>query len=122
MKTLKKMSLLVLGFFGLFLLVFGWPIYNPSESKSIMIDGTFGSFHLNEQNKDIQITLLNDDGRYYINRGMELGVNASSLESIKNKNVSVWYAKHWSLLNYNKKYRHVTQIQIDDKIVFSEFE
>jgi len=63
--------------------------------------------------------VFHDDGTdfYYINRGIELGLNLDSLNAkVLNKSVTL----HVPKLVYGNS-RHITQMAIGDEIIYTEF-
>jgi hypothetical protein len=71
---------------------------------------------------DIVLTLANDDAYYYINRGLEYGIKMDVLKvRLLNKEVSLYYIKHWSMLNINGKTRHLARIEVDDALAYNEW-
>ncbi len=71
---------------------------------------------------DIVFTLKNGEGILYINRGLENGLSLAELsQKLKGNEVTLHYAKHWSLLNPNMKMKHVTQLEFEGDTLYSEF-
>lgn len=65
--------------------------------------------------------VFHDDGtdHYYINRGLELGLNLDSLNvKVLNKRVTLHLPK---LLGGLVTSKHIAQLEIEDKIIFTEF-
>ena len=65
--------------------------------------------------------VFHDDGTdfYYINRGLERGLNLDSLNTkVLNKRVTLHLPK---LLGGTVTSEHIAQIAIDDEIIFTEF-
>lgn len=121
MKIAKIILGSFLGFIGLFLLVFGFPIFNVTEDGCRKVSAFVYGVNAHEKSKDISITLKGDDARYYINRGLESGLTEEGLrEAIMNQEATVLYAKHWSLLNFKSKVRHIAKIVVADKVIYSE--
>lgn len=111
----------ILGLIGLFLLVFGVPIYNVHMDDCEVVEVEINGFHGYDESKDIAVHVKDGEGRYYINRGLEAGLDVAQLEAeALNQKASIHYAKHWSLLNYDRKHRHVSRITVGDKILFNE--
>lgn len=80
------------------------------------------SIKLGEGVADISIKLNGDDGNFYINRGLEKGIDLKALSSqLTNKEATLYYIKHWSLLNFDGKTRHIARIELGDKILYNEW-
>ncbi|MGB0431524.1 MAG: hypothetical protein ACPGLV_13705 [Bacteroidia bacterium] len=121
---MKLGKLIIIGVFSciaLFLLVFGMPIHSLNETQCNKVTGVMHQFQVHEGSKDIRLRIEGDNGKYYINRGLENGIDAEIMRNLKDKEVEVWYAKHWSLLNYKSLVRHVGQITINGEVVYTEF-
>ena len=55
--------------------------------------------------------------RYYINRGLEQDLNLETLNTkVLNKTVTLHLPKLWTGIS-----KHISQLSVDDKIVFTEF-
>lgn len=120
-----KASLIIgssfIGFIGLFLLVFGKPITTVRMDDCEVVVAEIDGFRGHEESKDIAVYLKDDDSHYYVNRGLEAGLQIAQLEDVAvNQVASIHYAKHWSLLNYDRKHRHVSRITVGDRVLFNE--
>lgn len=116
-KIIYILLIIVFAFFALALI----PI-NTSKENSIVISGTVKS--LSEAGiKDLVFELENDKTTYYINRALENGfqLEKSKTEFI-GKKVTLNYAKGWtSLAPFGTTCKHITQISVDGKEVYTEF-
>jgi hypothetical protein len=121
MRIAKTIPILFFAFIGLFLLVFGVPIMNPTPGQCNIVSGKMYQFNVNEGSKDIQLQIEDDNGRYYINRGLENGMDAKIMRNLEGNEIKVWYARHWSLINYKSLVRHVCKITLNGETVYSEF-
>ena len=69
---------------------------------------------------DVVLTLEHDDSYYYINRGLERGLDLSALRTkLTNRNVTLHYVRHWTPLAGNHT-RHVARVELEDGVVFNE--
>ncbi|KGD69622.1 hypothetical protein LG45_02380 [Flavobacterium aquatile LMG 4008 = ATCC 11947] len=116
-KIIYILLIIVFAFFALALI----PI-NTSKENSIVISGTVKS--LSEAGiKDLVFELENDKTTYYINRALENGfqLEKSKTEFI-GKKVTLNYAKGWTpLAPFGTTCKHITQISVDGKEVYTEF-
>ena len=73
--------------------------------------------------KDVVFMLENDETTYYINRGLELGLNLEDLQNtlIGNK-VTILYPDYWSPLIPNSTSRHLTILEYNGKDIYNEIE
>jgi hypothetical protein len=95
---------------------------NTSKENSIAISGTIKSIYEGGV-KDLVFELENDKTTYYINRGLENGFHLDkSKTDFIGKKVTLNYAKSWTpLAPFGTTCKHITQISIDGKEVYSEF-
>ena len=116
-KIIYILLIIVFAFFALALI----PI-NTSKDNCVVVSGTIKS--LSEGGvKDLVFELENDKTTYYINRGLENGfqLEKSKTEFI-GKKATLNYAKVWTpLAPFGTTSKHITQISVDGKEVYSEF-
>jgi hypothetical protein len=108
-------ALLIIAFFSIFRPV---PIVAESEAiveKGIVFDIYEGGV------KDVAFRLENNQRVYYINRGLERGLN---LKNLKNKlignEVVIKYPKYWTPLDWNNKIQHISKVEIKGEVIFNE--
>ncbi len=71
--------------------------------------------------KDVNLKLEGRNELFYVNRGLERGLNLQELRSqLINQRITVKYPDHWSLLNSNKATIHISKIEHQGKTVFTE--
>ena len=75
--------------------------------------------------KDLKICvfkLMNDESRYYINRGIESGLSVEELkEVLLGKEVYITYPPHWSFLDPMNTTKHISKLATRNEIFYSEF-
>lgn len=87
----------------------------PVEGKVVKVENGSGA-------SDVVIVLANDNAYYYINRGLDRGVKLDALaKQLVDKTVTVYYIKHWSILNFSGKTRHVARIVVNDEVAYNEW-
>ena len=70
--------------------------------------------------KDAVFNLEGDSRNYYINRGLENGLNLQDLRSnLLNQKVELKIVKHWTPLDWNQRLGTIAEIKSGDKIYFS---
>lgn len=112
---------------GLFVLFFSIaficfrPIINPKLSDCDQLTGRLDRFTIMPDTKDIHFFLDNSDKFFYINRGLESGLNKEILESMVGKAVTVYPINHWTLLDPNRTNPHVARLELGDEVLYSEF-
>ena len=74
------------------------------------------------EGSDLVLTLSGNNGYYYINRALDNGVKTEILNNqVLNRPVTIYYIKHWSLLNFNGKTRHVARIEVNGETAYNEW-
>jgi len=120
MKTFLRIS----GFaFLLFVILALRPIMNPSLEKSELVTGTLvGVTGSNTPGGDVFLKLSEDDRRFYINRGVENGVSPETWKKdFTGKSITLYYARHWTPLDPFGSTKHVTRVEHDEEVLYSEF-
>lgn len=72
---------------------------------------------------DITFHMANLEGRsYYINRGVESGLNIKQLEKeLLGKDIIIYYHRHsWNIINYRDRIRHICELRTADKVYYTE--
>lgn len=73
-----------------------------------------------ESSKDVHIR-IGDEGRYYINRGLERGISEKEFsEKIMGKEIIIHYADHWTPLDPTGVVRHVARVSHGEDILYDE--
>jgi hypothetical protein len=71
--------------------------------------------------KDITIRLQNVDETFYINRGLEAGLDIKKLRADLAYNViTIKYPDHWTPLDPSGSIQHVSKIELDGRTIFTE--
>lgn len=119
---MKKLFYFIITLFSIILITAFIPI-NTSKENSIEVTGTIKSIH-KEGINDLVFELENDKITYYINWGLENGFKLDkSKTDFIGKKATLNYAKNWTpLAPFGTKSKHITQIFIDNKEIYSEFE
>jgi len=123
MKATVIIGSIFLGLIGIFLLVFGVPIMNVQMDGCDVVTAEINGINGNTATKDISVSLKGDHNYYYINRGLEAGLQVAELkDKTLHQTASIHYARHWSLLNYERKYRHISRVTVGDEIIYNEIQ
>lgn len=70
---------------------------------------------------DVFIQLENISTRFYINRGLERGLDLQSLRrDLMGKEVTLKYPHYWTPLDPMNSTRHVFKLELDGKVLFDE--
>lgn len=121
MKKTILASIFILFFSSIIIFVLMFHPVNNSRGNSLIVNGKVVSITEGGV-KDACFYLEADSCCYYINRGLEKGLNIEDLQSrLLNKEVTINYANYWSLFNVAAKSKHVNQLEYGDSIVFTEW-
>lgn len=120
MKSNKTILLSIGALFFLGVLVLR-PVPIVEEHEAITTSGIVEKIaEMGDQ--DIFFKLKNDHRRYYINRGLERGLELSELESsLIGNQVTLKYPKYWTPLDWNNNIRHISKLEKDNQVIFTEF-
>ena len=98
-------ALLIIAFFSIFR-----PVPIVTESEAIVEKGIVSDIYEGGV-KDVAFRLENNQRVYYINRGLEQGLN---LKDLKNKlignEVVIKYPKYWTPFDWNNKIQHISKV------------
>ena len=103
--------------------IIGLKPIDTSKENSIEVVGIIKSVSEGGA-KDLVFEIENSEITYYINRGLENGFYLDkSKRDFIGKKVTLNYAKSWTpLAPFGTTCKHITQISMDNKEVYSEFE
>lgn len=122
MNKLLKYFLISLGF--LFItacfLIFK-PVPIVAEEHALTEKGIVASIHSNKGN-DLIFKMKNTSRRFYINRGLELGLELKELENrLINQKVVMKYPHYWTPLDWNNQIKHISKLEHEGEVLFNEF-
>ena len=116
---MNKLTQFIVPFFALvlFLTVYSCIIQNPKPEECEIFTTTISKI-IEGTSYDIVFVDAGGD-RYYINRGIEQGLNLQDLNaSVLNKTVTLHLA---NVLGGLVTTEHITQLAVNDNIIFTEF-
>ncbi len=71
--------------------------------------------------KDVNLRLEGRSELFYVNRGLERGLNLQELKAqLIKEYITIKYPDHWSLVNFNESNLHISKIEHRGKTVFTE--
>lgn len=94
------------------------PIVSEGEAiteKGMLIDiyGTIG--------QDVILILKNNPTKFYINRGLENGLEIENLkEKLIGKTIIVKYPDYWTPLDWHNSVRHISKLEHNGEVFFNE--
>ena len=96
------------------------PVPIVSESKAIAENGIVSEIYSNKGN-DIIFVMEGKERRFYINRGLENGLELDNLkEKLIGNSVVVKYPKYWTPLDWNNNIRHISKVEFNGEVLFNE--
>ena len=108
-------------FLGLGVLAFR-PVPIPSEKDCLILKGTVSEVY-EAGTKDLVVKLKSVDKEFYVNRGLERGLELKTLgTALINKEIVIKYPNYWTPLNPTNSIRHVSKIECEGRIVFTEID
>ena len=112
-------SLVGVGLLVLAIFIFR-PVPIPKESDCEVVKGNV--IQIDEQGvKDIVFTIAGQKRTFYVNRGLERGLELNKLRSeLINKEVTIKYPRYWTLLGNSSK--HIAKIEVSGRTIFTEID
>ena len=96
------------------------PVPIVSESNAISEIGIVKEIYSNKGN-DVIFIMLNTDRKFYINRGLENGLELNNLkEKLIGNSIVMKYPKYWTPLDWNNRIRHISKVVFKNEIIFNE--
>src|SRR5690348_16877635 len=98
------------------------PVPIPKETDALTLKGTVADVY-DGGSKDIVFKLKGHDQVFYINRGLERGLNIQALKStLEDEEIVVRYPDYWTPLDFNQTSIHISKIEHKGKTIFSEMD
>jgi len=121
---MKKILIeLGIGFGILFILSLGFvfkPVPIVYEEQALTEKGIVKSISEGGTN-DVVFILENNNTRFYINRGLENGLDLNHLkEKLIGQEIVFKYPKYWTPLDWNNKIKHLSKVEFGNEIIFNE--
>lgn len=96
------------------------PVPIVSENKAIVEKGIVTEIYDGGW-KNIIFQLENNGRRFYINRGLQAGLELNSLrEKLIGNLIVLKYPKYWTPLDWNNRIKHISKVEFNNEIVFNE--
>jgi len=121
-KKLKHIYWILIG--GATLFVLGIMIFRPvpilPEKDLVVLKGRVTGVYEGGV-KDVNLKLEGRSETFYVNRGLERGLNLQELkDQLINQDIIIKYPDQWSLLNSNKTSVHISKIEHLGMTIFTE--
>lgn len=86
----------------------------------MVVSGVVEKMKLTSGN-DFVFKLKDNPVKYYINRGIESGLNYQDFEKKLMGEVVIFkYPKYWTPLDWNNTIRHISKVEQEGKVFFNE--
>jgi len=96
------------------------PVPLVPESKCIVHQGKVSAIFEGGM-KDVVIRTENSEKRFYINRGLENGLQLDSLrKKLLGQSVTIKYPPYWTPFDPKNKVKHISMLKFDEEVIFSE--
>ncbi|MFT6814735.1 MAG: hypothetical protein ACJAZ3_000628 [Sphingobacteriales bacterium] len=117
---LKVLFITVVSFFFVAIFSVFSPVPIVPEEKAIVETAVVTNIYEGGI-KDVVFICENHPRKFYINRGLENGLNLTTLkEQLIGQEVTFKYPKYWTPLDWNDEFKHVSKVELDGVIVFNE--
>ena len=96
------------------------PVPIVTEDRALVKSGTVTEiYEIGEL--DVVFKLAETDQRFYINRGLERGLELASLrQDYIGKKLTFKYPSYWTPLDWNNTTRHVSKVEFGEEVIFNE--
>jgi hypothetical protein len=98
------------------------PVPIPAEKDCLSLKGTVREVYEGGVN-DVVFRLQGLDKEFYINRGLERGLDLKKLRAdLTNKEIVIKYPEYWTPLDPGNSLRHISKIECEGMTVFTEID
>jgi len=121
---LHKMKRLAYFFFAATFLFIATLILRPvpivTESEALTTSGTV-TYVYEGGVKDVVLRIKDSPRTYYINRGLEEGLEIKALqEKLIGEEVTIKYPQYWTPLDWNDKVKHLSKLEHRGEVIYNE--
>lgn len=121
MKRINWFLITLLGFIGIAVLILR-PVPIPEEKNCLIASGTVVRIY-EAGVKDVAFQLKSHGSLFYVNRGVERGLDLDNLRSkLIGHEITIKYPKYWTPLDPGNTTRHISKIESEGEIIFSEMD
>ncbi len=121
MKSLTvRILLFTMVFFSLLFALGIRPVPKITDQNRVVVETTIRSIFV-AGDQDIVFADNHSDRYFYINRGLELGLDVISLKAkLLGKKVAISYPKYWTVLDPKGKSIHLSKLELEGEVIFDE--
>jgi hypothetical protein len=96
------------------------PVPIVTEDRAVAETGTVTEIYEGGEN-DVVFRFAETTRRFYINRGLENGLELNQLrEELIGKEITVKYPHYWTPLDWNNTVRHISKVEFGENVIFNE--
>jgi hypothetical protein len=118
---MKILITAAIAFIGIAILILR-PVPIPDEKDCVSITGTVIGIYEGGV-KDVVFKLQGHNQTFYINRGLEAGLNLNELRStLMNQEIVIKYPDYWTPLDPGNSVRHISKVEFEGETVYTELE
>ena len=96
------------------------PVPIVAESEALTMKGVV-TYIYEGGIKDVVFRIKDTETIYYINRGLENGLDLAELkEKLIGKEVTIKYPKYWTPLDWDNNINHLSKLEFEGEVIFNE--
>lgn len=115
-----RWTLAIAGMFLLLAILVLRPVPIPDERDCLTLKARVANIYLSGS-KDVIFQLYHQDRTFYINRGLEAGLDLKQLRSeLINQEVTIKYPRYWTPLDPGNSIRHISKVEYEGRTIFTE--
>lgn len=119
---MRTRNWIIMGLFVALAIAILRPVPTPEENDCLIVKGTVIDLY-EAGTKDVCFKLQGEDRVFYVNRGLERGLDLEKLKlELINKEITIKYPKHWTPLDPFNSIRHISKIESVGQTIFSEID
>ncbi len=117
---IKKVIIGIIGLFIILAVLALRPVPIIAEDEAIAETGIVSTIFEGGEN-DVIFKLSNSERLFYINRGLEQNLSLEDLRyELIGKEVVFKYPDYWTPLDWNKRVRHLSKVEVGEEVIYSE--
>ena len=121
---MKKVFFITISILVGTIVVIGFLVFRPipivEEKDAITVKGIVVDIY-DAGLGDVVFKLRENNTNYYINRGLERGLNVDSLKGkLIGSQVVFKYPNYWTPLDKEKTSRHISKVEFNNEVIFNE--
>ena len=96
------------------------PVPIVEEKNAIVVEGIVADI-IDTADKDVFFKLKDDNRRFYVNSGVECGLDVEDLKSrLIGNSIILKYPEYWTPLDWNNRIRHISKVEFGSEVIYNE--